>query len=254
MKLPDPPSRDSDRIRILLTMNGENCRMIGRIALISFGAGLLAGCSMLPERASERRTSASAAAPARSVAMPRNPQTGQCMAELRQLGAQYTPVPDRYVDQGCAIVGTVQLASLPSDTASFGVTNLGPVTCEVSQAFTGWARYGADRAARQILGSPIRSIETFGSYSCRNVAGSGRRSAHATGAAIDISGFVLEDGRRITIKNAWFGGSDREREFLRVIQQSACKRFDTVLGPEYNAAHHDHLHLEGVIGTKSYCR
>jgi hypothetical protein len=39
-----------------------------------------------------------------------------------------------------------------------------------------------------------------------------------------------------------------------VVQQSACKRFDTVLGPDYNSAHHDHLHLEGVIGTKSYCR
>lgn len=235
-------------------MSGENWPMIGRIVLICLGAGLLAGCSALPERGSERRTSSSARAPSGSVAIPRNPQTGQCMAELRQLGAQYTPVPDRYVDQGCAIVGTVQLASLPSDTASFGVTNLGPVTCEVSQAFTGWARYGADRAARQILGSPIRSIETFGSYSCRNVAGSGRRSAHATGAAIDISGFLLEDGRRITVKDAWHGGTSREQHFLRVVQQSACKRFDTVLGPEYNSAHHDHLHLEGAIGTKSYCR
>ena len=94
----------------------------------------------------------------------------------------------------------------------------------------------------------------MGSFACRNVAGSGRRSAHATGAAIDISGFVLEDGRRIMVRSAWLGGSDREREFLRVVQQSACKRFDTVLSPDYNAAHHDHLHLEGVIGTKSYCR
>ena len=188
------------------------------------------------------------------MAIPRSPETGQCLARLGQLGAEYTAVPDRYAEQGCAILGTVQLASLPSDSSHLGVTNLGPVTCEVSQAFTGWARYGVDRAARQILGSPIRSIETFGSYACRNVAGSGRRSAHATGAAIDISGFVLEDGRRIMVKNGWNGGTEREREFLRVVQQSACKRFDTVLGPEYNSAHHDHLHLEGVIGTKSYCR
>ena len=111
-----------------------------------------------------------------------------------------------------------------------------------------------DRAARQILGSPVRSIETMGSYSCRNVAGSSRRSGHASGAAIDVSGFVLEDGRRITLKAGWNGGNEREREFLRVVQSSACKRFGTVLGPDYNSAHYDHLHLEGTIGERSYCR
>ena len=226
--------------------------MTGRFAILCLAAGALAGCSALPEQASERRTAA--AAPTRTLAVARSPEAGQCLARLGRTGAEYTPVPDRYVDQGCAILGTVQLASLQSDTAHLGVTNLGPVTCEVSQVFTGWARYGVDRAARQILGSPVRSIETMGSFACRNVAGSGRRSAHATGAAIDIGGFVLEDGRRIMVKSAWHGGTEREREFLRVVQQSACKRFDTVLGPEYNSAHHDHLHLEGVIGTKSYCR
>src|SRR3990170_1193659 len=114
------------------------------------------------------------------------------------------------------------------------VTNLGPVTCEVSQAFTGWARYGVDRAARQILGSPVRSIETMGSYSCRNVAGSGRRSAHATGNAIDIAGFVLADGRRIMVKNGWHG-SPEEQGFLHDVQLYACDTFATVLAPGYNA-------------------
>jgi hypothetical protein len=224
-----------------------------RITLGLICTALLAGCSALPEQASDRRRGATAT-PARTVAVPRSPAAGQCLARLGELGADYTAVPDRYLDQGCAILGTVQLASLPSDSSQLGVTNLGPVTCEVSQAFTGWARYGVDRAARQILGSPVRSIETMGSYSCRNVAGSGRRSAHATGAAIDIAGFVLADGRRIMVKDSWHGGNEREREFLRVVQQSACKRFDTVLGPDYNSAHHDHLHVEGVIGAKSYCR
>jgi hypothetical protein len=218
------------------------------------GAAFVTGCSAVPESAGQRGQSTAAGSPARTLAIPRSPETRQCMARLGQLGAEYSAVPDRYVDQGCAILGTVQLASQPSDTASLGVTNLGPVTCEVSQAFTGWARYGVDRAARQILGSPVRSIETMGSYSCRNVAGTGRRSAHATGAAIDVAGFVLADGRRLTVKAGWNGGSASERQFLRVVQQSACKRFGTVLGPEYNSAHHDHLHLEGVIETKSYCR
>ena len=221
------------------------------IALLCVAA--LAGCSALPVSSGGRQTAARPGAP-RSLPAPQPAATGQCLTKLGETGASYAPVADRYVDQGCSILGSVQLASLPSDQASLTVTNLGPVTCEVSQAFTGWARYGVDRAARQILGSPVRSIETFGSFSCRNVAGSGRRSAHASGAAIDISGFVLEDGRRIMVKSGWNGGSERERQFLRMVQQSACKRFDTVLGPDYNSAHQDHFHVEGVIAARSYCR
>ena len=212
---------------------------------------LLAGCSALPERSGGSRQTVASPSPTRTVAMPYSPQAGQCMARLGQMGAQYTPVPDRYMEQGCAILGSVQLASLQSDSASLGVTNLGPVTCEVSEVFSGWARYGVDRAARQIFGSAVRRIETMGSYSCRNVAGTNRRSGHATGTAIDVSGFLLEDGRRITVKDGWNGNS-RERQFLQVVQDSACKRFGTVLGPSYNTAHADHLHVE--LGNGSFCR
>ena len=184
----------------------------------------------------------------------RSPEVGQCLARLGAAGARFTPLPDRYPAQGCSNVGTVQVNAVASDTSSVPVANLGPVTCEVSQAFAAWARFGADRAARQIMGQPLRSIETFGSYSCRDVAGTGRRSAHATAAAIDISAFVLQDGRRITVLGDWDGGERAERQFLRIVHESACKRFATVLGPEYNAAHRDHFHLEGVTAGRSYCR
>jgi len=109
-----------------------------------------------------------------------------------------------------------------------------------------------DRAARQILGSELVRIETMGSYSCRNVAGSGKRSAHARAQAIDISAFVFADGRRISVLRDWSQGSPAERRFLRTIHASACKRFGTVLGPNYNAAHSDHLHVE--LGGNAMCR
>ena len=183
-----------------------------------------------------------------------NPQVRQCLGTLGATGAQFTPLPDRYLSEGCSNLGTVQLHAISGEGATLGVNNIGPVTCPVSAAFAAWARFGVDRAARTILGSPLVSIQTMGSYSCRNVAGSSSRSGHASAAAIDIGGFLLADGRRITVAGDWNQGSREEREFLRAVQASACRRFATVLGPEYNAAHHDHLHLEGVIEGNSFCR
>lgn len=181
-----------------------------------------------------------------------NPADAACIADLSRAGAQFDPVPDSYAAPGCNKLGTVQLSALSGDGSRFGVSNIGPVQCSTASAFSAWARYGVDRAARQLLGSPLARIETMGSYACRNVAGSDRRSAHATAGAIDVSGFVLEDGRRISLSRDWNGGEPAVREFLRVVHSSACKRFGTVLGPDYNRAHEDHFHLEGT--GASYCR
>ncbi len=210
----------------------------------------VAGCGTADNA---RQGSANTRPSANQGALSSNPQTRACLTQLSAMGARFTPLPDRYLDRGCSQVGTVQLRALTGDAGQLAATNLGPVACPVAQAFAGWARFGVDRAARQILGSPLRSIETFGSYSCRNIAGSSRRSSHATAEAIDVSAFVLEDGRRITLINGW-NGTAQERQFMRTIMASACRRFGTVLGPEYNAAHRDHFHLEGVIEGRSFCR
>lgn len=208
----------------------------------------LAGCSMLP---GSDRDARQAARPAQPAHVP-SAEARQCLTRLASTQADFSPLPDRFYGAGCSTVNSVRLSALRSDDAQLNLANLGPVTCPLADSFAAWARFGADRAARQILGSPLARIETMGSYSCRNVAGTGRRSAHATAEAIDVSGFVLADGRRITVKQGWRGGSAAEREFLRVVHQSACRRFGTVLGPEYNAAHEDHFHFEA--GGRSFCR
>jgi hypothetical protein len=180
------------------------------------------------------------------------PEDASCFADLGASGARFDPLPDTYAAPGCNKLGTVQLMALAGDRAPLSIGNLGPVRCSVAKAFNDWARFGVDRAAREILGSPVARIETMGSYACRNVAGTERRSAHARAEAIDVAGFVLADGRRIVLKRDWHGGDAATREFLRVVHKSACKRFGTVLGPEYNAAHEDHFHLEGTGAT--FCR
>lgn len=180
------------------------------------------------------------------------PDYRQCLSELGAQQAIFTPLADQYFGTGCTNVGTVRLSSLRSDTAALSLTNLGPVTCNMATTFAGWARFGVDRAAEQILGSRVARIETFGSYSCRTVAGTSRLSGHATANAIDVSAFVLADGRRITVLDDWNDGTPAERRFLRVVHASACKRFGTTLGPDYNAAHANHFHLEA--DGANFCR
>lgn len=209
-------------------------------------AGALAGCSVLPDRRPPERPRGAPMGLTR-------PEGAKCLAALGASGARYTPLADRFYAPGCQALGSVRLERLGGDRdASFTLGNLGPVACPLAQAFAAWARYGVDRAARQMLGSPLTRIETMGSYSCRNVAGSGRISAHSRAEAIDIGGFVLADGRKVSVKDGWNGASGQERAFLRTVHTSACKRFGTVLGPAYNAAHADHFHVE--LGTGRFCR
>ena len=221
-----------------------------KLAAIAMLATSLSACSLLPE--SSREPVRQAVRPTAAPVIVSSPEARQCLSQLGTRQASFTPVPDKYFGAGCSNVNTVRLSSLRSDRAELGVSNLGPVTCPLANTFAAWARFGVDRAARQILGSPLAKIETMGSYACRNVAGSSRRSAHASANAIDVSAFVLADGRRVSLVEDWDSGSREEKRFLRVIQESACKRFGTVLGPEYNAAHKDHFHLER--SGKGFCR
>lgn len=219
-----------------------------RLTLLLPLIALLGACNAIPQAQAPTRQ---AVRQSTATFTPR-PQSRACLADLGATRAAFTPLPDEYFGGGCSTLNTVRLARLQSDNASLALSNLGPVTCPLATTFAAWARFGIDRAARQILGSPLVRIETMGSYNCRNVAGTTRRSAHATANAIDVSAFILADGRRISVIGDWSGGTDAERRFLRIVHDSACKRFGTVLGPNYNAAHADHLHVE--LGDGSYCR
>lgn len=171
----------------------------------------------------------------------------QCFARLQSQSVAFTPLPDQNFGGGCSAVGSVKLIDI-----GVPATNLGAMTCGLAANFAAWARYGVQPAARLILGSEIERIETFGTYNCRPIAGSGRLSEHAHSNAVDVSAFVLKDGRRISVQNDW-NGNRQARQFLEIVRASACKRFRTVLSPDYNAAHHDHFHFD-MGGKGGFCR
>lgn len=84
------------------------------------------------------------------------------------------------------------------------------------------------------------------SYMCRNVnnGDGGNLSFHAFADALDVTGFRLEDGRTVTVAGGWADADSAEGRLLRHAHGTACSEFTTVLGPEANALHHDHFHLD----------
>lgn len=146
-----------------------------------------------------------------------------------------------------------------TDRTRLGAYPLSPqtpaTTCPTAVAMVLWERDALEPAAADIFGSQIARIEHLGAYSCRRLYGrdTGAWSEHATANAIDIAGFLLEDGTRISVLRDWDGEGDKAR-FLRRVRDGACGRFATVLSPDYNAAHADHFHLDMSGRWSSVCR
>ncbi|MEN1479659.1 extensin family protein, partial [Pseudomonas aeruginosa] len=114
-------------------------------------------------------------------------------------------------------------------------------------------RHVLQPAALDIYGQPLARVEHVGSFACRNVYNreNGRRSQHASANALDISGFRLAGGRRIRLATDW-ADQGADGRFLRRVRDGACASFNAVLGPDYNAAHRDHFHLD--MGLWKVCR
>ena len=122
-----------------------------------------------------------------------------------------------------------------------------PVTtdCAMASALPGWVAR-VDGYAQAMLNSGLAQINTGPGYMCRNRnnASDGLVSEHGFANALDISGFTLQDGQTIAVKTGWLPGNAKEGRLLRLAHDAACGSFTTVLGPEANADHADHIHLD----------
>jgi len=163
-----------------------------------------------------------------------------CREVLATSGFAYEVLPDRTTGDGCGFVNAVRVrATAVKPSAPFSAS------CRLAVSLALWERHVLQPAAQAHLGAAVARLEHLGSYACRNVGGraGGRRSRHATADALDVAGVVTADGRRIRVAANW-QGDGREARFVRALRDGACRVFDGVLGPDYDAAHADHLHLE----------
>jgi hypothetical protein len=151
-------------------------------------------------------------------------------------------ISDKPYEDGCGWTNGVRISSLAG--ARLPVDRM---TCPMAAALALWLVHDVQPLALELLGERVASIQHMGGYACRNILGSqlfkGIRSQHAKANALDVSGFTLVSGRRILIKGR-YGESSKEGEFLRRIHDRSCRYFRVSLGPEYNAAHHDHFHFD----------
>ena len=172
--------------------------------------------------------------------------------------------------------------------ASVELTPPAVVNCRIAAKLHEWVEEKLQPAAKLVLGSRIGRISTASAYSCRNRVGNvaERLSEHSFANALDISAFVTLDGQTLDILTHWgptardrhaqasaapgalAGGDARalreiaadvvastaQQDFLRRAHQDACGIFGTVLGPEANEAHRNHLHLDLASRRRgAYC-
>ena len=150
------------------------------------------------------------------------------------------------------------------------------VNCRVASKLDQWIKKAVQPIAQEVFGTPVTRIVTASAYTCRQRIGTAndRPSEHSYANALDISAFVMADGRSIDVLTGWGQtardrqaqaktgksaggdarplrdvetadpGSTREAQFLRRMHEGACAIFGTVLGPEANEAHRNHFHLD----------
>ena len=188
----------------------------------------------------------------RKVAAPEESKavTDACMQVLREAGVQVERAEDRDDGGFCIVQGAVRLTG-------GSITPLAPgglvMQCPMAVRYVIWDRQVLQPAAREVFGQSVARVDNMGTYACRRIYGqedvNARPSEHARANALDVAGVTLADGRKVSILADWNGDGPAGVQggtFLRRIREGACRVFSTVLSPEYNAAHRDHLHLDGA--------
>lgn len=145
----------------------------------------------------------------------------------------------------CMAQSPLEVTALNLNGKTVELTSPIQTNCEMATTLVDWAG-DVDAYAKAALNSELTALQTGTSYMCRARVGGAEQftSEHGFANAIDVVGFTLADGRSIVVKENWLPATTPEAKLLRQSHGAACGKFTTVLGPEANADHEDHLHLD----------
>lgn len=175
--------------------------------------------------------------------------------EGRVSGRPLKPVEDL---SGCLVRAIYAVSSVGSERA----VELKPeaeLNCAMVDRLDTFVEEVVEPAAKEILESDLVGLRIAGSYVCRprNGQDGAKQSEHGFANAVDVSAFVLADGRTISVVDGW-ADEGAGGEFLRAVHEKACGPFTTVIGPDGDEYHRDHFHLDlqprGKGGQTTFCQ
>lgn len=181
-----------------------------------------------------------------------------CLAQRRVGVSAYVQIANELEGPGiCGLTRPFKVTALQGGAVAFNAT--ATLDCSMVAELEEWVANVVQPAAQARFGQSVTQINSMGSYSCRgmnNQAGA-PLSEHSFGNALDIGGFVLSDGRQISIVRDWTHGDEQTRAFLMEVHGGSCQHFSTVLSPGSNAFHYNHIHVDLAIhgrGGRHICK
>ena len=168
-----------------------------------------------------------------------------CLAQHRVTPSDYIQPASEIAGPGiCGMTRPFKVTALQNGAVAFNSTTT--LDCSMIAELDQWLTEVVQPAAQARFGVAVVQINSMSSYSCRGINGQmgAQLSEHAFGNALDMGGFVLADGRTITIVHDWTRGDEQTQAFLRDIHGGACDHFTTVLGPGSNVYHYNHIHVD----------
>jgi len=150
-------------------------------------------------------------------------------------------------DGQCRAQSPLAVTALTVNGRQVPLSNPATLDCQMASDLPGWAA-AVDDFAESTLKTRLKTVALGGSYDCRARETPDKAdtnlSEHGRADAVDITGFGLADGRTLTVGADYASTDAATARFLHFAHDAACTRFTTVLGPDANALHHDHFHLD----------
>jgi hypothetical protein len=153
------------------------------------------------------------------------------------------------LEEGCGIKDAVKVQSV----SGIPLSQAAVIDCPTAQALRKWVDRGMTPALKPI--GKVAQIKIAAHYACRtrNSQKGAKISEHGKGRAVDISGFVMQDGTEITVLDGW--NDKKTSAALRKMHKAACGPFGTVLGPKADGFHRDHFHFDTArYRSGTFCR